>query len=129
MSNYDLHLPTMKCAGMHLIVELWGVSADVLRNEKMIEDTLVAGAKDAGATVLHTHFHHFGGEYGVTGVVVLAESHISIHTWPEMKYAAVDVFMCGTCDPNNAIPAIERAFKPTRILTTELMRGIVRPNS
>lgn len=125
--HYGLELPTMKCAGTHLIVELWGVKPEILRNEERIATALIAGATDAGATVLHSHFHHFGGDYGVTGVVVLQESHISIHTWPELGYAAVDVFMCGKCNPSDALPAIRWAFLPERVLTTELIRGIVRP--
>lgn len=123
--NYGLEMPTMKCAGTHLIVELWGVKPVVLRDETFIEQALVRGAKAAGATVLHTHFHHFGGEYGVTGVIVLQESHISIHTWPEIEYAALDLFMCGKCNPSDAMPIIEQWFKPTRVLTSELMRGII----
>lgn len=129
MNNYGFQLPTVQCAGTHLIVELWGVDAAILRDEKIIEQALVAGARIAGATVLHTHFHHFGGDYGVTGVVVLQESHISIHTWPEMDYAALDLFMCGACDPNDAMPKIVEALKPARVLTSQLMRGIIRPNS
>jgi len=54
--------------------------------------------------------HNFGEGSGVTGVVLLAESHISIHTWPELKYAAVDIFMCGACDPQRAIPVLGEHF-------------------
>lgn len=124
--NYGLEMPTMKCAGTHLIVELWGVQAWLLRDEYFIQKALVEGAEKAGATVLHTHFHHFGGDYGVTGVIVLQESHISIHTWPEIEYAALDLFMCGKCNPNDAMPAIIQQLSPKRVSTSELMRGIIR---
>ena len=98
--------------GRHLILELNGVEPSVLRNEYAIEEVLISAAKKAGATVLASKFHHFGGDYGVTGVIVLSESHISIHTWPEFNYAAIDVFMCGTCNPNDSLPTILEYFEP-----------------
>jgi S-adenosylmethionine decarboxylase len=108
-----------------LIVELWGVSPERLTDEHAVEQILTKAAVDAGATVLHTHFHHFGEGYGITGVVVLQESHISIHTWPEMEYAALDLFMCGACNPNDSLPRILKAFDPEKVGTTEMLRGIV----
>ena len=57
-----------------------------------------------GATILHGHFHHFGPNSGVSGVLVLAESHVSIHTWPERDYAALDIFVCGDCNPISPFP-------------------------
>ena len=77
------------------------------------------------ATILHSHFHHFTPNGGVSGVVVLAESHISIHTWPERNFAAVDVFMCGACDPHKVIPFLQAAFGPESIMLDEQKRGIV----
>ncbi len=59
----------------------------------------------------------------MSGVVVLAESHISIHTWPERDFAAVDIFMCGACDPANSLPVIEAAFRPARMVVDEQRRG------
>ena len=67
--------------------------------------------KRPDATILHSHFHHFGPDGGVSGVVVLAESHISIHTWPERDFAAVDIFMCGACDPYRSLPVLKAAFR------------------
>jgi S-adenosylmethionine decarboxylase len=84
-----------------------------------------AAAEAAGATILHGHFHHFSPNGGVSGVLVLAESHISIHTWPERDYAAIDLFMCGACDPYASIPAIKQAFRPERVLLGEQKRGMV----
>jgi len=92
--------------GRHVIADLHDVSAEVLGSIDFWKEILIDGAKKSGATVLSDHFHHFGEGYGITGVIVLAESHISIHTWPENNYAAIDVFMCGTCDPEVAIDHI-----------------------
>ena len=80
-------------AGDHLLIEFWG--AEHLKEPEYICRALEDGARAAGATILHSHFHHFGDGQGVSGVTVLAESHITIHTWPEVGYAAIDVFMCG----------------------------------
>ena len=90
-----------------------------------IENALLEGARKAGATVLHSYMHPFGEGMGVSGVVVLAESHISIHTWPERGYAAIDLFMCGKCDPYKAIPALKAAFAPNGIQVAESKRGLV----
>ena len=110
-------------AGTHLLVELWGAAnlADVAG----IENALLEGARKAGATVLHSYMHPFGEGMGVSGVVVLAESHISIHTWPERGYAAIDLFMCGKADPYKAIPALKAAFAPNGIQVSESKRGLV----
>lgn len=111
-------------AGRHLIAELWGVDPDILKNESKVQNILEDSARDAKATVLCSKFHHFGEEYGVTGVIILAESHISIHTWPEHGYAAIDIFMCGECDPREALPRIRREFKPDTVETNQLLRGV-----
>ena len=110
-------------AGTHLLVELWG--AVNLADVAGIENALLEGARKAGATVLHSYMHPFGEGMGVSGVVVLAESHISIHTWPERGYAAIDLFMCGKCDPYKAIPALKAAFAPNGIQVAESKRGLV----
>lgn len=110
-------------AGIHLLVELWDAAnlSDVGETER----TLKAAARAAGATVLHSYLHPFGPEMGVSGVVVLAESHISIHTWPERGYAAVDIFMCGDCDPRDSLPVLEAAFRPGRMEVAEHRRGLI----
>lgn len=110
-------------AGTHLLVELWG--ATNLADVAGIENALLDGARKAGATVLHSYMHPFGEGMGVSGVVVLAESHISIHTWPERGYAAIDLFMCGKADPYKAIPALKAAFAPNAIQVAESKRGLV----
>jgi len=108
-------------AGTHLLIDLYG--AKRIDDPVYIEAALRAGAAAAGATVLHGHFHVFEPNGGVSGVLVLAESHLSIHSWPEAGYAAIDAFMCGACDPNRALPAIQDAFDAERVVLTELMRG------
>ena len=111
-------------AGSHLIVDLRNASR--LDDIDFIEQTLVEAVNAAGASLLHIHLHHFSPGGGVSGVAVLAESHISIHTWPEHGFAALDVFMCGQCNPHEAIPVLERAFAPGSIDVQEIMRGEVR---
>ncbi len=71
--------------------------------------------------------HHFQPNGGISGVAVLAESHISVHTWPERNYAAFDLFMCGDSEPHKAIPIFEKAFKPGRVVVSEHLRGRAEP--
>lgn len=108
-------------AGQHFIVDFWG--AQHLCNVSVIEQALKDAASAAEATLLHLHLHKFSGEGGVTGVALLAESHISIHTWPEHSYAALDVFMCGGSAPERSIAVLKAVFQPTRVEVSELLRG------
>jgi S-adenosylmethionine decarboxylase len=108
--------------GKHIILDFYG--AKELSNKKFIEQTLIQAAKDSHATVLQTIFHSFGLNQGITGVVILAESHISIHTWPETSYAAIDIFMCGKCNPQASIPTLIKAFKPEKITQNIIYRGV-----
>ena len=101
------HLPL----GTHLLADLSGIAPECLRDSTTLEHLLRAAALAAGAQVLHSHFHSFGTGMGVTGVVLLAESHISIHTWPECGFAAVDIFMCGAARPQLALDAIKEALQ------------------
>ena len=110
----------VRCAGVHLIVDLHGAKG--LNDIDLIEETLRRCVTAAGATLLHIHLHHFQPS-GVSGVAVLAESHISIHTWPEAGYAALDVFMCGETNPRLAIDVLKEAFTPGKVLVKEHLRG------
>ena len=110
-------------AGDHLLVEMW--EAENLTDAELIQDALERAARAAQATVLYSYYHPFGEGMGVSGVTILAESHISIHTWPERGYAAIDVFMCGDCDPNLTLPVLRTAFAAGRIDTTLIRRGVV----
>lgn len=85
----------MDALGRHMLLELRECNKAVLDDLKYLENALVSAAKEAGATVLDQSFHQFAPQ-GVSGVVLIAESHLSLHTWPEHAYAAVDIFTCGT---------------------------------
>lgn len=108
-------------AGTHLIVDFWQADGldDLDRVDRALRDAAAAG----GATLLHIHLHHFNENGGISGVAVLAESHISVHTWPERRFAAFDVFMCGDAEPERSIAALERAFAPARRQTRTCLRG------
>ncbi len=121
--DYFIEKDGEKFAGVHLLIDLWG--AERLDEPDHVDAELRRAAEAAGATILHSHFHHFSPNDGVSGVVVLAESHISIHTWPERNFAALDVFMCGDCDPHSAIPVLREAFSPAKIDLTESRRGLI----
>jgi S-adenosylmethionine decarboxylase len=108
------------CAGVHLIIDLHGAVG--LDDIDLIDATLRRCVSAAQATLLHLHLHHFHPN-GVSGVAVLAESHISIHTWPDLGYAALDVFMCGKAEPDACIPILRAAFKARRVTVNELLRG------
>ena len=96
-----------------------------LTNLEVIEVTLRRAAEEAGATVLSVDLHSFTPNEGVTGVAVLAESHISIHTWPEHAYAAIDVFMCGEAQPHKAIAILRDTFEPKLLTVSEYRRGVM----
>ncbi len=121
--DYFVERDGMRFAGTHLLIDLW--DATNLADPDHIDRELCKAAVTAGATILHSHFHHFSPNGGVSGVVVLAESHISIHTWPERDFAAVDIFMCGDCDPHLSIPVLRDAFRPGRVDVEEKRRGRV----
>jgi len=111
----------VRCAGAHLIIDLY--DAERLDDLDHIEATLRHCVAAAGATLLHIHLHHFEPSGGISGVAVLAESHISIHSWPEASYAALDLFMCGRADPDRCVPVLREAFRPRRVAVSELLRG------
>jgi len=107
--------------GRHVLAEFWGCQR--VDNPAEVERALVVAAEAAGATVLQANLHHFGEGMGVTGVLMLAESHLSIHSWPEIQYAAIDVFVCGKANPHLAIDSLKQSFEPTNTKITEHLRG------
>lgn len=111
----------VRCAGAHLIVDLYQASR--LDDIAHMEETLRRCVTAASATLLHIHLHHFEQNGGISGVAVLAESHISVHSWPERAYAAFDIFMCGNANPDACVPVLRDAFKPKRIAVSEHLRG------
>lgn len=113
-----------KYAGKHIIFDFFG--AQSLDNIQLMEDTMREAVHQAGATLLHIHLHHFTENNGISGVAVLAESHISVHTWPERGYAAFDVFMCGNAQPEKTIPILQEAFKPLNVKVTKHLRGVCK---
>lgn len=121
INDYFREQSGRRFAGLHLIVDLWG--AERLDDLEFIEATLRDCVDAAGATLLHIHLHHFNENGGVSGVAVLAESHISIHSWPEHAYAAMDIFMCGETEPHRAVDILRDAFKPERVEIGEHRRG------
>lgn len=115
----------MHALGRHLLLELNGCNTKLLNDIKRVEEILVAGAKIAKATIIGTHFHQFS-PFGISGVVVIAESHLAIHTWPEHGYAAVDIFTCGeTLSPEIAAQYFVEKFQSRQPSMVELKRGML----
>ncbi|MGH6943761.1 MAG: adenosylmethionine decarboxylase [Geminicoccaceae bacterium] len=120
--DYFIERNGLRYAGCHLIIDLW--DAEHLDEADTIELALRRAVREAGATLLHIHLHEFTPNGGISGVAVLAESHISIHTWPERGYAAIDAFMCGSTEPHKVVPVLKHAFNAGRISISEQMRGV-----
>lgn len=109
--------------GQHVILDLYGVTQALLSDPQLTESIMLTVARELNATVLQSHLHHFGKNLGVTGVLLLAESHMSIHTWPENGFAAIDIFMCGNKDMKQAIQLFIQAFAPTQHDVKIIQRG------
>ncbi len=109
-------------AGRHLLIDLW--QARHLDSLAHVEATLRHAVEAVGATLLKIELHHFTENNGISGVAVLAESHMSIHTWPECGYAALDIFVCGDLDPYLALPILKAAFRPGSLQVGEHRRGL-----
>lgn len=113
----------MNALGRHILVEFTDCNADILNDVDKVEKSMVEAAKTAGATVINSTFHHFS-PWGISGVVVIQESHLAIHTWPEYRYAAVDLFTCGeTVDPWVSFEHLKQAFKSNKYSAIEMNRG------
>lgn len=118
--DYSVMRDGEQYAGIHLLIDLYGASH--LSDMEHIEKTMLRCVEAAGATLLHIHLHPFEPD-GVSGVAVLAESHISVHTWPENRFAAFDVFMCGNTKPELCIDIMREAFEAERVEVQEILRG------
>lgn len=115
----------MNALGKHLLLELKDCDKEVLNDLSFLRGLLAAAASEAGATVLGESFHQFK-PYGVSGVVIIAESHLFIHTWPECGYAAVDIFTCGdSVQPEKAAQILIRGLKSKNHSILEIKRGIL----
>ncbi len=111
--------------GRHVLAEVYGCEYGILNDLERIRKIFVSAALSAGAEVRETAFHRFSPQ-GVSGVVVISESHLAIHTWPELGYAAVDVFTCGErVDPWVAVNAIVKDFGAEKVTASEVTRGIM----
>ncbi|MCH8049050.1 adenosylmethionine decarboxylase [Patescibacteria group bacterium] len=115
-------VPKFAYAGTHVVADFW--NGRIIESAAEIETLLRGAAAAANSTPLQVSIHTFAPE-GITGIVLLAESHISIHTWPEINYIAVDVFTCGKdATPKKAIEFLKEALQPKKVKVQELKRGI-----
>ena len=110
-------------AGHHYLIDMWDCL--YLEDENKVKDLLKRAAEEAGASVLQINIHHFGEGQGISGVAILAESHISIHTWPERNFAAFDIFMCGNTNPELSLNFLKKKFKPRKVEIKKLKRGLI----
>jgi S-adenosylmethionine decarboxylase len=114
----------LNALGRHLLLELFDCDSDAINNVEAVKSALVEAAKRAHATIVDVVFHEFN-PFGVSGVVVIAESHLSIHTWPEYRYAAVDIFSCGeVLKPDVAAHYLVARFGAERTSVVEMQRGL-----
>lgn len=112
--------------GRHILCEAFGCDQSLINDRQWVETVMVQAALEAGAEVREVAFHQFSPQ-GVSGVVVISESHLAIHTWPEIGFAAIDVFTCGdTVDPWQACNYLIEHFRAQNATTTEVKRGVLR---
>ena len=110
--------------GRHVLAEIYGCTEEILNDIQQVEKIMVKAALAAGAEIREVAFHKFSPQ-GVSGVVVISESHLAIHTWPELGYAAVDVFTCGDkVDPWVSANYLKEHFAAERLSAQEITRGI-----
>ena len=114
----------MQALGRQILIEFYDCQSDALTDRDRIRQYMLEAARHAGATVISDTFHHFKPD-GISGVVVIAESHISIHTWPEHRYAAVDVFTCGdSVDPWGVPHYLQEKLQAENVSSMEIKRGL-----
>lgn len=114
----------MENLGRHVLAEFYNCDENILNDHKLIENYMVQAAKEANATIVTSNFHMFN-PWGVSGVVVIQESHLTIHTWPEYGYAAIDLFTCGDeVNPWLAFDCLKNMLKAEITETKEYPRGI-----
>ena len=114
----------MRILGRHLIAELSDCPGELLNDSAILEKAMKEAARVSGATVVNSAFHRYNPQ-GLSGIIVIAESHLSVHTWPEYGYAAIDCFTCGTSvDPWKALEYLKNALKCGSMAVSEIKRGI-----
>ncbi len=109
--------------GRHIIVEYYNCNCDILKSPELVERFMKEAAILAQATIVETFFHHFN-PWGVSGAVIISESHLTIHTWPEYGYAAVDLFTCGDLEPWKGFDHLEKSFEAQYSESMEIARGM-----
>ena len=115
----------MYALGTHLLIELRDCNPEILKSLEKVRKILISAAKEAKATIINNSFHEFN-PFGISGVVVIAESHLTIHTWPEYGYAAVDIFTCGDIiKPERAVSCLVKKFDCKNPSIVEMKRGIL----
>ncbi|MBD3388746.1 MAG: S-adenosylmethionine decarboxylase proenzyme [Candidatus Altiarchaeales archaeon] len=115
----------MKSLGEHILIEFYGCDNSIINDERLIEDKLVESVELSGATIVKPVFHKFS-PHGVSGVIVIAESHFSIHTWPEYGYCALDIFTCGDkIKSKKALNYLRKELKAKNISVIQLNRGML----
>jgi len=115
--------------GRHILAEFFECDSNVLNNPQMVEKYMLEAALECGATIVNKCFHLFA-PHGVSGVVIISESHLAIHTWPEYGYAAVDLFTCGEqCDPKVAYEFLKEKFNSKDTKYTQLNRGLMNSST
>jgi len=111
--------------GSHVLVEFYDCDPAVLNDDVLIKQFMETAALKANATVVSSHFHQFSPQ-GISGVIIIVESHLTIHTWPEQGYAAVDIFTCGaSLNPHGAVDYLKEAMGCGKVSMVELKRGYV----
>src|SRR5919197_3218916 len=124
MNGFERRTTGLNALGRHLLLELFDCDLDAINSLEGVKQTLVEAARRAQATIVDVVFHEFN-PFGISGVVVIAESHLSIHTWPEYRYAAVDIFSCGdTLKPAEAAAYLVEQFQASRASCVEVKRGV-----
>jgi len=121
-----ISIAEMKALGRQILVEYYECNSDIINDVDQIEEILLGATKASKASIISHNFHKFS-PHGVSGTIVIAESHVAIHTWPEYNYAAVDIFTCGeTIDPWIIQEYIKEAFESKNISSMEMKRGLFK---
>lgn len=119
----------MNVLGRHILAEYYGCDLDILNDLELLENYMREAVIESGATIIDSIFHQFN-PHGISGVIVIAESHMALHTWPEYGYAAVDFFTCGDrVNPFKAFDYMNKIMKPKKYSSKELMRGLIEPET
>ena len=113
----------MNALDRHIIVEYYNCNEDILKDPDLISEYMQTAAIKSKATIVESVFHHFN-PWGVSGAVIISESHLAIHTWPEFGFAAVDLFTCGDIDPWKGFDYLEQVFEAQRSESIEMPRGM-----